>query len=704
MLQPKLRSKILVPIILILLIFGSLSAFFIYKQVSALVEQSVRERISTELRTVTVGLYGMRDSILQDLEGTSIIRPVRLLTSDTPPQGDELVETLRVMNFSLATKPFVKSKLFRVANLLDRNGNVIMSNDPAAMGLEANSAIDISKGQVPATPAQTKSRPLFERMQREGKTVVGEAVALYPNEPKHAFVPFMTPVKDKDGKVAGAIEVYVDFVIIAKQYVEPTKIGNEGIAFIAGPRGVVYYHPSSTSIMQEPKAGFLTPKLVQMQNGNHRYFFENTYWTAEFVTDPFTQWTSIVKVKDAEVYASIETLKNVLLIANCVYIVLVIITVFIVISLVVRMLNRTLAFATRVSNGELDKHIEVKDADEVGLLCRELNTMVDSFKTMLQTSEDQAEEARRQTQRAEQAVREAEESQREAEKAKREGIRHAAAQLSDAVDSLTRYSMRLQQSIHEVARGAESQRQQSERNSSALEALNRGLMKVDASAVSASASAQEAHTMAANGAKAVENVANSIQEVNTQANMLKNSLHELGGKAEGITNLMTVISDIADQTNLLALNAAIEAARAGEAGRGFAVVADEVRKLAEKTMLATRDVGVTVTEIQNATRNNINLMDETSRTVDHTSALAGDAGGSLVNIVSAVKTNAEHVATIQAASREQTEHSRHITAGVEAIDSISISAATLMEEAGQNLQAVAEAIETLRTQLEELRK
>ncbi len=57
-----------------------------------------------------------------------------------------------------------------------------------------------------------------------------------------------------------------------------------------------------------------------------------------------------------------------------------------------------------------------------------------------------------------------------------------------------------------------------------------------------------------------------------------------------ISERILVITEIANNINLLSLNASIEAARAGEYGKGFAVVASEVSKLAEKTLKASKEI------------------------------------------------------------------------------------------------------------------
>lgn len=105
-------------------------------------------------------------------------------------------------------------------------------------------------------------------------------------------------------------------------------------------------------------------------------------------------------------------------------------------------------------------------------------------------------------------------------------------------------------------------------------------------------------SIAKEGGSVVKNTISDINQISDEVILSVEIVKSLGEKSQNIGEIIDVIDEIADQTNLLALNAAIEAARAGELGKGFAVVADEVKKLADRTTLSTKKITEMVSQIQ----------------------------------------------------------------------------------------------------------
>lgn len=83
--------------------------------------------------------------------------------------------------------------------------------------------------------------------------------------------------------------------------------------------------------------------------------------------------------------------------------------------------------------------------------------------------------------------------------------------------------------------------------------------------------------------QALNDNTSALDNIKSSNTGLQEHSQSIAQQVQSISQIVSTIAEIASQTNLLALNAAIESARAGEAGRGFAVVADEIRKLAMDT-------------------------------------------------------------------------------------------------------------------------
>jgi len=94
------------------------------------------------------------------------------------------------------------------------------------------------------------------------------------------------------------------------------------------------------------------------------------------------------------------------------------------------------------------------------------------------------------------------------------------------------------------------------------------------------------------------------------------TMSAINDSSRKIVEIIAVIDGIAFQTNILALNAAVEAARAGEQGRGFAVVASEVRNLAQRSAAAAKEIKTLIGDSVEKVEVGAKLVDQAGTTMN----------------------------------------------------------------------------------------
>ncbi|WP_028575434.1 methyl-accepting chemotaxis protein [Desulfonatronovibrio hydrogenovorans] len=563
------------------------------------------------------------------------------------------------------------------------------------------------------TTASLRDRDYFQRAM-QGETVFSEIIiSRVINRP--VFI-VAAPIRGDRREVLGVVIARLDGAILS-DVTDTVGYGLEGYSYIIDGRGTLLAHDDRELVMDQrnfieeartnPAYADLAAMFTRMtrgESGFDQYPFMGLDRFFGYAPIEGTSWSIAVGAMRDDVFAPVYALRWAIAVSTLFFLGLGMVIALMVSRTIISPMNKIMAFAQAVANGDLDARSGIDQKDEIGKLNISIQAMVKNLIEKMQEAESQTELAQQETEKARVATMEAQEARKQAETAKRDGMLQAAGSIEEVVERLTSASEELAAQVEQASRGAEEQKSRTSETATAMEEMNATVLEVAKNASSAAEGSDKAKIKAQEGSEVVVEAVSAINKVENQAQAMMGNMDKLGSQAEQIGKIMNVIDDIADQTNLLALNAAIEAARAGDAGRGFAVVADEVRKLAEKTMNATKEVGEAITAIQEGTRSNIQGMQEEVKAVGEATKLANLSGKALEEIVSLVELASDQVRSIATASEEQSSASEEINQSVEDINRIAAETSDVMAQSAQAISELAKQASDLQELVHKLKQ
>lgn len=240
--------------------------------------------------------------------------------------------------------------------------------------------------------------------------------------------------------------------------------------------------------------------------------------------------------------------------------------------------------------------------------------------------------------------------------------------------------------IDEIAKGATDQAESTTEGSERLVELG-DLIEQDQHNIQVlTASSDIVNKHIKEGLEVIAQLSKKTADSEEATKKVYHSIVKTDESSKKISEASSLITTIAKQTNLLSLNASIEAARAGEHGKGFAVVADEIRNLAAQSAEATRIIDEMVQSLQKDSKDAVEIMTAVKKILEEQAHHVLNTEGKYREISNAIEASVEAVNTISATAATMEKKKNEVLDTIQSLSAVAEENAAGSEEASASIE------------------
>jgi methyl-accepting chemotaxis protein len=438
--------------------------------------------------------------------------------------------------------------------------------------------------------------------------------------------------------------------------------------------------------------------------------WENQDELGNSIDEDVTTLLSSLRERQEELEQQVEQFTNISLMTSVLLIILTIAVVYRYIDqstnrLTAPLLNLSQA-AQQVATGDLSQRVDIERGDEIGVLSKSFNTMVENLQQSIEglVAKEYLEGVVTDYQGFVRRVADGDltsrlkMSSKDSEAGSSSDLFALGLNLNTMVDNLNTITREVREAVSRItSASAEIQAASTQQTASTteqdtavtqtvatVEEIRTTVQQTAERAQAVASAAQQSVEVSRRGEQAVEATVDGMQLIRQRVENIAETILSLSERTQQIGEIINTVNRIADHSKLLALNASIEAARAGEEGRGFAVVAAEVRQLAEQSRQATARIGEILNEIQQATNTAVMVTEEGSKGAERGMELVIRAGEAIRDLAATLQEATQAAVQIAASTHQQTNGMNQLASAMQQIKQASMQTSASSRQTEQS--------------------